>query len=206
MPLAQNRLSYNLAISFPTPLDFSDPQLLAFAQRKNPGSREVARTPAQDFRRADQAALSQSRHPAVRNRAESQRRRNPTASRRVCPRGWRCGLIMCATYPNGRLAGQIIGYSGKTGRNPDGIIDNHEVLWPETEGREGLEQTFNQVLTGKHGANTKSRSTRMAGRLPRKSPPRRCRGIPWSRRSICVCRSSPRKRLRQRPSAARLSW
>ncbi len=55
------------------------------------------------------------------------------------------------TYPNGRIAGQIIGYSGKTGRNPDGIIDNHEVLWPETEGREGLEQTFNQVLTGQHG-------------------------------------------------------
>jgi penicillin-binding protein 2 len=55
------------------------------------------------------------------------------------------------TYPNGKIAGGIIGYSGKTGRNPDGIIDNHEVLWPETEGREGLEQTFNQVLTGKHG-------------------------------------------------------
>ena len=54
------------------------------------------------------------------------------------------------TYPNGKIAGQIIGYSGKTGRNPDGIIDNHEVLWPETEGREGLEQTFNQVLTGKY--------------------------------------------------------
>src|ERR1051325_11365235 len=33
-PLAQNRLSYNLAISFPTPLDFSDPQLLAFAHEK----------------------------------------------------------------------------------------------------------------------------------------------------------------------------
>ena len=55
-------------------------------------------------------------------------------------------------YPNGRTAGQIIGYSGKTGRNPDGIIDNHEVLWPETEGREGLEQTFNDMLTGQHGA------------------------------------------------------
>ena len=54
-------------------------------------------------------------------------------------------------YPNGKIAGQIVGYAGKTSRNPDGIIDNHEVLWPETEGREGLEQTFNQVLTGKHG-------------------------------------------------------
>src|SRR5213596_287685 len=33
-PLAQNRLSYNLAISYPTPLDFSDPQLLAYAREK----------------------------------------------------------------------------------------------------------------------------------------------------------------------------
>ena len=34
---------------------------------------------------------------------------------------------------------------------PDGFIENHEVLWPETEGREGLEQTFNDMLTGQHG-------------------------------------------------------
>src|SRR5436305_244112 len=45
----------------------------------------------------------------------------------------------------------MIGYVGRTGRNPDGIIDNHETLWPETERREGLEQNFNQVLAGQHG-------------------------------------------------------
>ena len=59
--------------------------------------------------------------------------------------------IYIRVYPNGRTAGHIIGYSGKTGRNPDGVIDNHEILWPETEGREGLEQTFNSMLTGQHG-------------------------------------------------------
>src|SRR5262249_20434937 len=59
--------------------------------------------------------------------------------------------IYVRTYPNGKLAGQIIGYTGKTGRNLDGIIDNHETLWPETEGREGIEQTFNELLTGKPG-------------------------------------------------------
>src|SRR4029077_5319455 len=31
------------------------------------------------------------------------------------------------------------------------MTDNHETLWPETEGREGLEQTFNGMLAGKHG-------------------------------------------------------
>jgi penicillin-binding protein 2 len=59
--------------------------------------------------------------------------------------------IYIRTYPNGKLAGQIIGYTGRTSRNLDGIIDNHETLWPETEGREGLEQTFNELLSGKHG-------------------------------------------------------
>src|SRR5438105_12423154 len=59
--------------------------------------------------------------------------------------------IYVRVYPNGKVDGKIIGYTGKTGRNPDGIVDNHETLWPETEGREGLEQTFNEMLTGKHG-------------------------------------------------------
>src|SRR6059058_5352434 len=34
LPLAQNKLSYNLAVSFPTPLDFTDPQALSFAREK----------------------------------------------------------------------------------------------------------------------------------------------------------------------------
>src|SRR5947207_10439380 len=61
------------------------------------------------------------------------------------------GQIYMRAYTNGKLAEQIIGYPGKTERKLDGIIDNHETLWPETEGREGLEQTFNSILTGKHG-------------------------------------------------------
>src|SRR5260370_17752314 len=59
--------------------------------------------------------------------------------------------IYVRIYPNGKVAGQIVGYTGKTGRNPDGIVDNHETIWPQTEGREGLEQTFNDMLTGKNG-------------------------------------------------------
>src|SRR5262249_32465355 len=33
-PLAQNRLSYNLVITFPTPLDFSDEKALGFTKEK----------------------------------------------------------------------------------------------------------------------------------------------------------------------------
>src|SRR5512140_3799640 len=34
VPLAQNKLSYNLAINFPTPLDFSDTRVLSFVREK----------------------------------------------------------------------------------------------------------------------------------------------------------------------------
>src|SRR5205085_7916424 len=33
-PLAQNKLSYNLAINFPTPLDFTDAKAISFARGK----------------------------------------------------------------------------------------------------------------------------------------------------------------------------
>ena len=34
LPLAQNKVSYNLAVSFPTPLDFTDAKAVAFAREK----------------------------------------------------------------------------------------------------------------------------------------------------------------------------
>src|SRR4029453_18684394 len=67
------------------------------------------------------------------------------------PPGMMVRPVYVRIYPNGKVAGQIVGYTGKTGRNPDGIVGNHETIWPQTEGREGLEQTFNEMLTGKNG-------------------------------------------------------
>ena len=152
-PLAQNKLSYTLAIIYPTPLDFSDAQVLAFARERiarAAKSYSAARLKISDD--ADPAALPQSRGSAVRDRAEPHGRRSTTRSMETLPQGMIAAAdLSCALIRTARLAGQIIGYTGKTGRNPDGVIENHEVLWPETEGREGLEQTFNDMLTGQHG-------------------------------------------------------
>ncbi|HYJ06409.1 MAG TPA: penicillin-binding protein 2 [Chthoniobacterales bacterium] len=150
LPLAQNRLSYNLAISYPTPLDFSDPQLLAFAHEKIQAAEKLL---GRQLRISDDLIK---RHYRNRGILPFEIAQNLTANesesiKTRLPAGMALRPYYVRAYPNGRLAGQIIGYAGKTGRNPDGIIDNHEVLWPETEGREGLEQTFNQVLTGKRG-------------------------------------------------------
>ena len=150
LPLAQNKVSYNLAISFPTPLDFTDTKAVAFAREKID---KAAKLIGRSIKISDDAILrhyhnrgilpleiaqnlSKSEYEAVKDRSKDSLVIRP---------------IYVRTYPNGKVAGQIIGYTGKTGRNLDGIIDNHETLWPETEGRDGLEQTFNEMLTGKRG-------------------------------------------------------
>jgi len=150
LPLAQNKVSYNLAISFPTPLDFTDAKAVGFAREKIDKAAKLIGRP---IKVSDDAILRHYHNRGilpleiVQNLSKSEYETVKDRSKEflvVRP-------IYVRTYPNGKLAGQIIGYTGKTGRNLDGIIDNHETLWPETEGRDGLEQTFNEMLTGKHG-------------------------------------------------------
>jgi penicillin-binding protein 2 len=149
-PLAQNRLSFNLAINFPTPLDFSDPQLLTYAHEKIQAAEKLV---GRSLKISDDLIKRHYHNRGILPFEIVQNLNEKEADdiKGRLPAGMALRPYYVRIYPHGRAAGQIIGYSGKTGRTPDGIIDNHEVLWPETEGREGLEQTFNQVLTGKHG-------------------------------------------------------
>jgi penicillin-binding protein 2 len=54
-------------------------------------------------------------------------------------------------YPHGTLAGHVVGYAGRAGKPSDKPIENNELLWPNAEGRDGLEQTFDDQLQGKVG-------------------------------------------------------
>src|ERR1700716_833070 len=53
-PLAQNQLSYNLAINFPTPLEFNDTETLDFAHRQIAAATKVI---GRQIRAADDAIL-----------------------------------------------------------------------------------------------------------------------------------------------------
>ena len=149
-PLAQNKLSYNLAIAFPTPLDFSDKQALEFSREKIGAAEKIIGRP---LKISDELILRHYRNRGALPFEIAQNLTKPEYDeiKDHLPAAVTLRPIYVRTYPNGRIAGQIIGYSGKTSRNADGVIDNHELLWPETEGREGLEQTFNAMLTGQHG-------------------------------------------------------
>jgi penicillin-binding protein 2 len=150
LPLAQNKVSYNLAVSFPTPLDFTDAKALAFAREKID---QATKLTSRSIKLSDEAIL---RHYHNRGILPLEIAQNLTKSEYESVKDHAKDYLVVRpvyvrTYPNGKLASHTIGYVGKTGRNLDGIIDNHETLWPETEGRDGLEQTFNEMLTGKHG-------------------------------------------------------
>src|SRR5438132_1851254 len=149
-PLAQNRLSYNLVINFPTPLDFSDVQALSYTREKIDAAAKLI---GRRFRISDETILRHYRNRGIMpfEIAQNLSQQEYENIKGALPAGMMVRPIYVRLYPNGKIAGQIVGYTGKTGRNPDGIIDNHETLWPETEGREGLEQTFNEMLRGKHG-------------------------------------------------------
>ncbi len=147
-PLAQNKLGYTLAIVYPTPLDFTDAQVLDFARQRIERAQKVL---GRKLKISDDLIL---RH--YHNRGVLPFEIAPSLTEEEKDdlkeaQGMIVRPMYLRTYPNGSLAGQVIGYAGKTGRMPDGFIENHEVFWPETEGREGLEQTFNDMLTGQHG-------------------------------------------------------
>ncbi len=150
VPLAQNKLSYNLAINFPTPLDFSDAHAIKFAREK---IERASKLLGRSIKISDAAILRhyQNRGILPLEIAQNLSEKEYKEVKDHAKDGMVVRPVYIRVYPNGKVAGQIIGYTGKTGRNLDGIIDNHETLWPETEGREGLEQTFNELLTGKHG-------------------------------------------------------
>lgn len=147
-PLAQNKLGYTLAIVYPTPLDFTDSQVLDFARERIERAQKLL---GRKLKISDELIL---RHYHNRGVLPFEIAPSLTAEEKDDFNGAQ-GMIVrpmyLRTYPNGSLAGHVIGYAGKTGRMPDGFIENHEVFWPETEGREGLEQTFNDMLTGQHG-------------------------------------------------------
>lgn len=149
-PLAQTRVSYNLAISFPMPPAWSEREVLAFAQQQLPRAeqilgRPITLTPAAVLKHYQNRPV----FPYVialdlspQQLAAFDRARSETLALQP---------LYQRFYPNGSLAGHIVGYAGRAGRIPDGPVENNELLWPNAEGRDGLEHSFDTQLQGKVG-------------------------------------------------------
>src|SRR5581483_11546119 len=150
LPLAQTRVSYNLAINFPMPPNFTLNGALAFAHEQM----EIARTLTQ--RRiaiSDDQILKHYGNRAVLplDIAFDLLPAEIEAVKQKAPPSLSLHPLYQRFYPGGTLAAHILGYAGHAGRRLDGPVQNNEMLWPNSEGREGLEQTFNDQLNGKPG-------------------------------------------------------
>ena len=148
--LAQNKLSYNLAITFPTPLDFSDAQALQFARDKIARAEKLIDHP---IKLSDEAILRHYHNRGIMplEIAQDLKESQYNEIKDSLPAGMTLRSIYIRIYPHGKLAGQIVGYTGKVSRNLDGVVDNHQTLWPETEGREGWSKPSTIFSPGKHG-------------------------------------------------------
>jgi len=149
-PLAQTRVSKNLGIVFPTPLEWKGQQVIEFTRRQAVRVQELLGRPV-PF--AEAAVL---KHYANRGvlpfilvqdlSAEEVARVEAAQSKELILQS-----VYLRYYPNGGLAGHIIGYAGRAGRTPDGPVENNETLWSNAEGRDGLELSFDDQLQGKFG-------------------------------------------------------
>src|SRR5438046_6227284 len=110
VPLAQNRLSYNLAINFPTPLDFSDAQVLSFVREKiDNAGKLIGRT----LKISDEAILRHYRNRGIMPLEVSQdlSQSEYEKVKDNLPTGMIIRPVYVRTYSNGKLAGQIVCYT-----------------------------------------------------------------------------------------------
>jgi penicillin-binding protein 2 len=148
-PLAQSRISYNLALNFST-APMSDADALAFAHEQF----SLARTLLdKEITVSDDAILKHYHNRGLlpMDIATDLLPTEIAALKQQAPDHLSLDPEYQRFYPNGPMAGQILGYAGRNGRPADGPVQDNDLLWPEAEGREGLEQTFNTQLTGRNG-------------------------------------------------------
>ncbi len=152
-PLAQSRLGYHLELRFPPGQEMTDAQVFAYVRTEFVAAQGVLK---RELKADTNAVLDHYRN----------RRMLPmdiatylTPEEVETVRAKLAGdgnltlrPVYLRFYPNGSLAAHIVGYVGKTGaEQPHGPLQGNELLWADLEGREGLEKTFNEQLTGHPG-------------------------------------------------------
>lgn len=150
IPLAQTRVSYDLCVVFPTPFDFTDQQIVNFVNQQAASARAFTARPVAF---SEEAAVQHYRNRGAIpfDIAMDLPDDEVAKAQGHLPPGLTLRGVYVRIYPQGSLAGQVVGYTGRTSRESTRTLQNNEPLWPESEGREGIEQTFDDQLRGRPG-------------------------------------------------------
>lgn len=149
-PLAQNRIGYTLCITFPVPLNFSDGAAISYARQQISRAESLLQRP---IAVSDETIVEHYRNRGLLplEIVQNLQPAELAALRDGPPKGLELRPVYYRFYPNGATAAHILGYVGRMGRQSTRPIRNNELLWPEFEGRDGIEKTFNAQLTGSVG-------------------------------------------------------
>lgn len=149
-PMAQSRIAYNLGLNFPTPLEFSDSQAVNFARRQILTAEKLL---GRKFDVADNALIQHYNNRGILPFIIAEDLSSDQIA--AVSRGLGTGLVLQPAYvrhyPLGPMAAHIVGYVGRVAPLSVKPIENKDLIFPDSEGREGLEQMFDDQLRGTPG-------------------------------------------------------
>ena len=150
VPLAQTRVAQNLAITFPTPSHFSDEEASRYIAEHVRRAQEIIGRilnvePAKALKHyKDRSVIPLVIAQDLKSTELDRLKRSKTDGLTTIP-------VYLRIYPQGHTASHILGFVGRMGGFQTGEVENSELLWPDFEGRDGIEKSFNTQLTGKLG-------------------------------------------------------
>lgn len=149
-PLAQSRVAYNLGLSFPTPLEFSDGEVVNFARSQILTAEKLLK---HKFDVSDDALVQHYKNRGILPFVLAEDLSGEQIA--AVSRGLGTGLVLQPSYvrhyPLGQMAAHIVGYVGRVAPLSVKPIENKDLIFPDSEGREGLEQMFDDQLRGTAG-------------------------------------------------------
>jgi penicillin-binding protein 2 len=149
-PLAQSRVAYNLGLNFPTPLEFNDGQAINFARSQILTAEKLL---GRKFAVTDETILQHYKNRGILPFILAEDLATEEIGK--VSRGLGTGLVLQPAYvrhyPLGPIAAHIVGYVGRLAPLSVKPIENKDLIFPDTEGREGLEQVYDDQLRGTPG-------------------------------------------------------
>ena len=143
-------MAYNLGLNFPTPLEFTDGQAVNFARSQILTAQDLL---GRTFNVTDEELIQHYNNRGILSFILAEDLTNEDVAK--VSRGLGTGLVLQPAYfrhyPLGALAAHIVGYTGRLAPLSVKPIENKDLIFPDAEGREGLEQVFDDQLRGTPG-------------------------------------------------------
>ncbi len=151
-PLAQNRVTYQLALQFPQFENATQEYVVSWARKRFSELKIVWPKHAEKSDAELWAHYKDRRWLPLYLSGFLTSNAAAEISKKM---GKRDDLVLVPVYsryyPGGSLASHVIGYTGSSGKLPTGPINFNDPLWEPTEGKAGLELLYEKQLAGTPG-------------------------------------------------------